>query len=95
MVSAEPPFTLLPVITSLTAFETDHTVYDCLFVVAWWQRFLLGEPRGRKQAAATLERMLCGPAASGTISFSPAIELLRSCTREVCPFSTPAPHSLT
>lgn len=65
----------------------DHTVYDCLFVVAWWQRFLLGEPRGRKQAAATLERMLCGPLASGTISFSPAIELLRSCTHEPLAFA--------
>jgi hypothetical protein len=51
--------------------------------VAWWQRFLGGEPQGRQQAAATLGRMLCGPVASATICFTPAVELLRSCTHGV------------
>jgi hypothetical protein len=61
--------------------RTDDEIYRCIFVLAWWQRFLCGDrAEGNDHCRGMLEHMLSYPGSRASSIFAPAIELLQSCT---------------
>lgn len=59
----------------------DDEIYRCIFVLAWWQRFLCGDrAEGNDHCRGMLEHMLSYPGSRASSIFAPAIELLQSCT---------------